>query len=101
MSLTDADGATFYSNVQKVRIQRKSQISFYPNPFQNELFVKGLDESIESKIVITDMLGRVVFGSNQTAGISMLDVSGMERGMYILQILDNMDQLLHQQLILK
>ncbi len=101
LAITDRHGVTYYSSIQRVNIRSTSNISIYPNPFRNELLIKGLEDSIESKIVIYDLLGRIVFESIMADGLSKLDVSGIREGMYTFQILDKMGRVLHQQLLMK
>jgi hypothetical protein len=101
LAVTDRDGLTYYSSIQKVNIRGKSNFSIYPNPFTNELYIKGLDEIIESKIVISDLLGRHHFESVNLQELYNLDVSGINKGIYILKIFDNSGKALHQQILMK
>lgn len=101
LAIMDRHGLVYYSSIQKVSIRVKSNISIYPNPFRNELSIKGLEDAMESKIVIYDLLGRVVFESIMTDGISKLDVSGIRQGIYTFHLLDNSGRILHQKLLMK
>lgn len=101
LAITDADGSTSYSNVQKVRIQYTSQISIFPNPFINVLNIIGVAGVDGIKVVIRDLLGRIVFESIMSDIVSALDVSSIRDGMYTIQVLDKVGQVLHQQLLMK
>lgn len=101
LAIKDVDGLTYYSNVQMVRIPSTSQVSIYPNPFSNVLNINGLGEASGAKVVIFDFLGRVVFKSGVSDIISTLDVSSMNYGLYSIQVLDRIGQVIHQQWLMK
>ena len=60
------------------------QFSFYPNPAQNTVIVKCV--SIGAMITITNLEGKsiLVITSNQL--LNTLDISSLEKGMYILKV---------------
>lgn len=61
-----------------------NDIKIYPNPAQNNLFIKSANSLNISNIKITNILGKEVFSSNIID--SKIDVSNLNSGIYILTI---------------
>ncbi|HNQ68735.1 MAG TPA: C10 family peptidase [Bacteroidales bacterium] len=64
-----------------------SDISIYPNPAKEEIYVYGLDS--ESNLTILDMCGRIIYCDNNFID-SEINISEFESGIYILKI-ENQD----------
>src|SRR5690606_15301377 len=79
----------------------ESGIFVYPNPFQNHLFINGVEDTSELKIILLDLLGRIVFESQKMDGLPFLDVSGINRGTYLLQMYDKNGETVYQQIFMK
>ncbi|SDT96292.1 Por secretion system C-terminal sorting domain-containing protein [Polaribacter sp. Hel1_33_78] len=61
-----------------------NNVKIYPNPAQNNLFIKSENSLNISNIKITNLLGKEVFTSNLID--SKIDVSNLKTGVYILKI---------------
>lgn len=59
-------------------------IVVYPNPFTNMVTVAGL--SSPSQLVVTDMLGKVLYKMTTESEIQMIDLQNLANGNYILSI---------------
>ena len=75
----------YYSDSIEVNLPGSSLISFYPNPVDNVLIVRS---AFHADLLITDGLGK--HRINRTIGIgpSIIDVSTLEKGVYLLRITD-------------
>lgn len=85
LKLVDRDGSFTYSEIRKVVFTGNVTISVYPNPVQNHVTVSGLTGKTVLKL--TDMTGRVlqtIISNNPTERIN---VSGLIKGIYNLQII--------------
>lgn len=60
----------------------------YPNPVNDKLFVKLSNWDSILKIKLTDMTGRTVHLTETSDNLIMLDVSGYNKGLYILTVTD-------------
>ena len=67
-----------------------SNITIYPNPTENKLHIDASDLSGTSMVTLTDMLGHMVFTSTASGPVihQDLDLSGYEKGVYLLTIRD-------------
>ncbi|MBI9066069.1 MAG: T9SS type A sorting domain-containing protein [Salinivirgaceae bacterium] len=68
-------------------------ISIYPNPANKKLYINGLDEST---ITIFNLLGEIVKYESRSFGNRTLDISGINNGTYIIQIISNGNILNHK-----
>lgn len=107
LKLSDVDGQLDYSEVISAPICVEEMISVleYPNPNSGrfDVDISGLDESAFADIVVTDVLGNIVFkkGINLIGGgnIQQIDISDQKPGMYYLSVY-NSCSLLHTQKII-
>lgn len=60
------------------------QVVIFPNPADHELTIGNIDLSQMKKMTILNMLGQTV--SDFSEPVSTLDISGLNNGMYVLQI---------------
>lgn len=60
----------------------KNQITLYPNPAQNKIFISDLEES--TSIVIYDSMGRTVKFEIYTS--SGINISGFQKGLYFIKV---------------
>jgi len=84
----DKDGKFEYSTILQSSINcNKASIIIYPNPAKDKVIVRG--ESI-SKIKLMNRLGQVLFEQNNlTANQKIIDIQKLQRGIYILQVVNN------------
>lgn len=63
---------------------KKNKLQFYPNPTQNLLYINTEEMSNIDKIIIYDLMGKIVF--QETKISHYLNVENLETGLYILKI---------------
>jgi hypothetical protein len=81
-----AASAPFYVNVQPMGIHEAAQVnwSLFPNPASTELTIKT-DYSLQGKKYrILDIAGRTIVSSSLEG--TTINVSALDKGMYILQV---------------
>ncbi|PZF74499.1 T9SS type A sorting domain-containing protein [Taibaiella soli] len=61
-----------------------NNISIYPNPAHEQLFISGLKESV--KVCITSLTGQLLQTSTLSAGNNQLNISSLPAGVYLLQL---------------
>ncbi|MFV9552268.1 T9SS type A sorting domain-containing protein [Algibacter sp. PT7-4] len=65
-------------------------ISVYPNPVLDELNIKSTNAALQNKsYIITNVLGKVVAKKSKSESLQLINVSGLSKGLYFLQI-DNL-----------
>jgi hypothetical protein len=60
-------------------------VMVYPNPAANELVI---EHAVGSEVVMIDVVGRVVYHSMLATAKEILDVHGLQKGVYVVQIID-------------
>lgn len=76
-------------------------IKIYPNPAGNTFTVQGLQDFAIKSVVVNDLNGRKIteiYPANK-AFPETVDISGLESGIYILNILDNTNRMMSQKLV--
>ena len=63
----------------------QSELRIYPNPVKNNLTLVGI--KVNSRIVVLDLTGKVVFSKNIDSNNAQLDMSSLLKGMYLIQII--------------
>jgi hypothetical protein len=102
----DFDGRYEYSNIIAVRQKTDINVSIYPNPAKNDLFI-GLSESTEGiyTIVYTNVLGSVskeqIEISEGTTTYQVKEFINLSSGIYFVQILDENNEVIKTQKIVK
>ncbi len=66
-----------------------SNINIYPNPFTNELNIENFS-SFSGKIQLTDIVGKILFETyiKNEQQIKINNLNNLEKGHYVLKILD-------------
>lgn len=63
------------------------EVSLYPNPVKDQIWVRGLSHSLNGTWVIKDYAGRTIMqGDSKTIGSTGIVVSGLAQGLYLLQV---------------
>lgn len=95
------DSVTYYQPAQIVTgiktIVNNTSLSVYPNPFKNELTISGTSTG---KAEIYDLLGKQVMAVDLENGHSV-NTASLEKGMYLMRILNDKDEVLKVQKITK
>jgi hypothetical protein len=84
-----------YSNIRRIELNKKLNISLYPNPVQDFLTIRVLGNNMKDlQIRLTDLQGRIIKNlSYQKTGTEhlWLKMSNLQKGFYFLEILQNND----------
>jgi hypothetical protein len=76
--------------------QDEDWVGFYPNPVKNTLFLKNQKQL--TSIEIFDVSGKLVFKSEDTADVEILDMSEFETGIYLLKMSSH-DKIAHYRFV--
>jgi len=100
LKMLDKDGTFSYSKTIEIATN-KLNVTLYPNPAQNEVFISGSFPA-NAKVSVLNMLGQEVVKSNldpnsQTA-VSLQNIS---KGIYMLNILNEKDVVLYSEKLVK
>jgi len=91
-------GAIYFSDSIPVDIPGSAMISFYPNPVDNVLIIRS---AFPADILITDGVGKARISRGIGVGPSIIDVSTLEKGVYLLRITDRLTNQQQVEKILK
>lgn len=69
-----------------VIVSQKAAITCFPNPFDKEINLNGLDSNKDYIINIFMSNGKLAFSTNCSAGQNKIDASHLNTGIYLLQI---------------
>jgi hypothetical protein len=83
--MTMKGGGSFVSDSVDAYIPGSALISFYPNPVDNVLIIRS---SFTGDVLISDGMGKARIARNIGVGPSIIDVSTLEKGVYLLRITD-------------
>ena len=82
----DFDGTFEYSNVVAIEVEtRVTDFEVFPNPTSG---VINFSESLKGKLIVRDMLGKIVWQNRQNGNIQNVDLSHLSSGSYLLEYLD-------------
>lgn len=93
----DFDGRTTYSYSIELNSERSLVQNVYPNPVTDFLHLQ-LNE--EAQVVLTNTIGKEVFNQN-IDGTYPINMTELDRGIYLLSVRDNNGQELHTEKIVK
>lgn len=80
----DMDGRSDYSPVRQLSYGEKGQISLFPNPVKENLYIDGLEKNDVVKIY--DPSGRIVFEYSAMLYAAEISVNHLPKGVYYLEI---------------
>jgi len=83
--LTNKKGESLFSDSLEIHIPGSTLISFYPNPADNVLIIRS---SYQADLIIADGMGKSRISRTIGVGPSIIDVSTLEKGVYLLRITD-------------
>jgi hypothetical protein len=84
LSIIDIDGENKFSNICVVTKQSTNQITVFPNPVTNNLYITTSDWSQIAQIKLTDITGADIFHSQNVQ--QNIPMSQLSNGVYILYI---------------
>ena len=82
----------------------ENNVSIYPNPFQNSIYVDGVDsKGADLEVVVTDIYGKTVFRETRFGTYSneriQIDLPNVAPGVYLASITDNQSVSINQKII--
>ncbi|HUR12022.1 MAG TPA: T9SS type A sorting domain-containing protein [Flavitalea sp.] len=92
------DGTEVYSKPVPVQIESSSSIKFYPNPVDNILIIRT-DQPID--VQISDATGKSRISFNKVQGLQTVNVSTLEKGIYLLRITNKLTNSVIQDKLIK
>lgn len=103
LTVTDADGESTITMEDYITVHNctgteevnESNISFYPNPAINNLFIQGLEA--EGQVKIVNLSGKVIL---EETAIESIDISIIPSGVYMVEVESN-DQIIKRKLIIQ
>ena len=103
--LTPRNNADFYNVTVGIESLTSTQVetSIYPNPAQNQVNIK-IDEAYaftNLNVQVVDLTGRVVLDTQINSAMSLLNVEGLEKGLYLVRIANGSETIHASKLILK
>jgi hypothetical protein len=96
--VSDIFDVTIIEGATAINELSSNNILIYPNPSSTGVFKLKLANANEAKVVVNDMLGRVIAKTTLDNGQAEIDLSEMNAGYYIATIISN-DQILIKKLI--
>jgi hypothetical protein len=81
----DHDGKSEMSNIVSVTKERKLNVQVYPNPTHGKVTVQLANEA-KAAITVYNLVGQVVIANEVMSTMGELDLSGLARGTYIVEI---------------
>lgn len=85
----------------KPEMEAPKKIRIYPNPASTHLHIESEQELRNALVLVSSLDGRSSKSQQVTGNAAMLDISGLARGAYIVNILENEFLLATQQLIVQ
>ena len=74
--------------------------TIYPNPTDGLFYVNCSDPKIQN-LKILNMLGEVIYQTSITNQISTIDLSEYTKGIYFVQLIDNMKNVVNRKIVVK
>ncbi|MFM9910217.1 MAG: T9SS type A sorting domain-containing protein [Chitinophagaceae bacterium] len=92
------NGTFLYSGTITTQVGGTVSFRFYPNPADNVLIIRS-EQTID--LLIVDGNGKFRISQNQFSGLKMLNISSLEKGIYILHIYNKQSNLHFQEKLVK
>ncbi|MEL6255112.1 MAG: T9SS type A sorting domain-containing protein [Bacteroidota bacterium] len=93
----DIDGAFSYSKVLELSVEGAQQVSLYPNPVENHLEIRGKGK----ELIVYSLLGQKLKYRRLNNEFEVIDLSNLQAGTYLVQILGENQEILESKRILK
>lgn len=92
------DGKAAYTNTTSVVLAGDLSFRFYPNPVDNILIIRS---ETPLDLQISDATGKVRINESRIQGIHMINVTALEKGIYLLRINNKVNSTVFQEKLLK
>ncbi len=83
IAIVDKNGKTSYSQLLKVAISTKLNVSVYPNPANNEIAVSGIVKG--STLQILDISGRIISQQIVNNEAQTINISKLSKGVFVIK----------------
>ena len=92
------DGDSLYSRTIPVSLAGYVAFKFYPNPVDHVLIIRS-DAPLD--VMISDANGRLRISESRVQGLHTINVSSLEKGVYLLRIVNKLTNMLTQEKLMK
>lgn len=92
------EGPNYHSAASPVFISENPEYRFYPNPVDNVLIIRS---DLPLDVLIADPSGKIRIGPVRVQGLQTVNVSSLERGLYLLRITNKVTNVLTQEKLMK
>ena len=100
LKMLDKDGSFAYSKVIEIAAN-KLNVTIYPNPAQNEVFIAG-NFTLNSKVSLINMLGQEVLNLNlDSQNQTTVPLQNIAQGVYMLNILNEKGAIMYSEKLMK
>ncbi|MBI2268813.1 MAG: T9SS type A sorting domain-containing protein [Bacteroidetes bacterium] len=82
---TDFNGQYNYFNLVAVSCNRITEFTIYPTPGTGTFIIEGAEQN--SNVIITDVLGQIIFKTKIIGEKTGLDLSNQQTGIYFIQLI--------------
>jgi len=79
-------GIIIVQSITDIKNPSEPILSVYPNPSNNSITIKGSSSIIDSRYFIKDQTGRQIFEGKLANEINPIDISHLNTGIYLIQI---------------
>ncbi len=90
LKLVSRDGAFSYSEVVRVTVAGNGNISVYPNPTVDQLYVSVKEISGTAAVLVTDARGQVIRRMDMKEGLLKIPMKELAAGIYFIQYQDDL-----------
>ncbi|MEO1434712.1 MAG: T9SS type A sorting domain-containing protein [Bacteroidota bacterium] len=91
------DGSNKLSEIRSVKMDIKGDVAIFPNPVQDQLQIQTRIDHPQVRII--DGFGRTIL--IQPIAQQEIDLSGLSSGFYLIEVLDEQNNLIHREKLLK
>jgi hypothetical protein len=87
LKMIDLDDTYEYSRIESIRVNVDLDMSYiYPNPIVDIIHVKSINWKVVDRIKVLDLKGKVMYQGPGNNGVNGIQVQGLAKGIYILNI---------------
>ncbi len=85
----DVDGQYTYSKIQMISLSASSNVTAFPNPFEESITIQFTTQGMEASVIVTDLLGQELsrYSVNSTGSLQI--GTELPKGIYLLNVTSN------------
>lgn len=92
------EGHTLYSATASVMVTGEVNVKFYPNPVDHILIIRS---EMPLDVQIADANGKIRITANRVQGLHTLNVSELEKGIYVIRFINKLTNVISQEKLMK